>query len=82
MIFEAFISFLVATFMAVAIISRRANKLRNYKTNVCIILGSGGHTTEICEMLRNFTFEKCGKVFVIVGKSDHLSEPFLLNYFK
>lgn len=48
MIFEAFISFLVATFMAVAIISRRANKLRNYKTNVCIILGSGGHTTEIC----------------------------------
>ena len=66
---------------ALTLIYIRAKSSRSVNPQICIILGSGGHTTEMCEILRHFNFHKCHKVTVITGTSDHLSESFFTNYF-
>lgn len=82
MIFQL-LGFAIVFFLAIlALLHKRASHFKKSKTQVCIILGSGGHTTQMCELFRNFDFEKCEKIFVIVGSSDQLSQTFFSNYFK
>ena len=58
----------------------KAKSSQTRKPQTVILLGSGGHTTEMCEMVREFRFNDCEKVFVITGTSDKLSKNFFLNY--
>lgn len=49
---------------------------------VTILLGSGGHTGELCEMLHNFKMEKLSKLNVLIAVTDKTSESFFRNYIK
>ena len=40
---------------------------------VIILLGSGGHTTEMCLLLRKFHFDKVSRTHVIITKTDKSS---------
>ena len=47
---------------------------------IIILLGSGGHTGELCLLLKGFKFDQVSKVFVIVANTDKSSESYFLNF--
>lgn len=69
------IFFVVILLIWIGLKKKHQAESKKFKEKKCvmIILGSGGHTTEMCEMLRNFAFKDCGKVTVVTGDSDSLS---------
>ena len=74
------VAILIAISILLALLKRRAKSKKKDQQTVLILLGSGGHTTEMCELMREFNFKKCAQVYIISGTSDKLSEAFFLNY--
>lgn len=72
----------VATIVAIALkVDWSKRKDKDYY-EVTILLGSGGHTGELCELLHNFKMERLSKLNVLITASDKTSEPFFRNYLK
>lgn len=46
-----------------------------------IVLGSGGHTTEMLDLLENFSFEKVKEIIFVVAESDRTSAAKVTAYF-
>lgn len=53
-------------------INRRALNDPSYY-EITILLGSGGHTGEMCELVRGFQFSKANKINVIIASTDRAS---------
>lgn len=53
-------------------INRKALKDPSYY-EITILLGSGGHTGEMCELVRGFQFNKTSKINIIIASSDRSS---------
>lgn len=76
MIYLALILLLTVTIVIILIgvgLKWKANSNKTASPHICVILGSGGHTTEMCEILRKFWIDKCGRMSVVTATSDHLS---------
>jgi hypothetical protein len=73
---------LVIFLITIAILHKRASKYKKSIPQICLMLGSGGHTTEMYLLFRDFHFDKCANVFVLVGDTDRMSEQYFTNFFK
>ncbi len=62
---------LVLSFIALKVNKKHLNDLNYYE--VTLLLGSGGHTGEMCELLRGFHFNKAQKINVLIGNTDRSS---------
>ena len=49
---------------------------------VTILLGSGGHTGELCQLLNHFKLDKVNRLNVLITTTDKSSEGFFRNYIK
>lgn len=83
-----YIAILAGLVVAVAMVATIALKVDWSKRKdkkyyeVTILLGSGGHTGELCELLHNFKMERLSKLNVLITASDKTSESFFRNYLK
>ena len=60
--------------------SSKSRKRTGDKPILAILLGSGGHTTEMCSFLRNFDFLNVQQIYIISTSTDKLSNSFFLNF--
>lgn len=83
MLYIVIVAGLAAVLAIIAIVAAKVDwskrRDRQYY-EVTILLGSGGHTGELCEMLHNFKMEKLSKLNVLITASDKTSEAFFRNY--
>lgn len=47
-----------------------------------VVLGSGGHTTEMLDMLAKFSFEKVKEIVFIVAETDRTSAAKTVSHFE
>jgi hypothetical protein len=64
---------MAALLITIALLHRRASKYKSSIPQICLILGSGGHTTEMSVLFRGFDFDKCAKICVVIGMTDKMS---------
>lgn len=53
-------------------IDKKALKDPSYY-ELTLFLGSGGHTGEMCELVRGFHFTKANKINILIGSTDKAS---------
>lgn len=85
MVYIVILAGLAAALVVIAIIAMKVdwNKRKDKQYyEVTILLGSGGHTGELCEMLNNFRMERLSKLNVLITATDKTSESFFRNYVK
>lgn len=61
----------ILIFIALKIKSKRIKNPKYYE--ITLLLGSGGHTGEMMELIRGLHFDKVNRVNVLIGKSDRAS---------
>lgn len=85
MLIEIFYVVVILILILLAFIASQVNRqlLGNSRYyELTVFLGSGGHTGEMFEMLKNFDFRKVDKINLLVGHSDRSSEQFFMGSLK
>lgn len=65
------------------IFQRKRDKNRSSNASyfeITVVLGSGGHTGEMCLLLKKFNFVKMNKMNVIITQSDSSSEKYFIKF--
>ena len=52
------------------------------ESHIMVVFGSGGHTTEMLLLLKNFNFMKYGAVTFVIGHSDSFSEDKIKDFYR
>lgn len=85
MVYLVILAGLVAGLVVIAIVAIMVDwnkRIDKQYYEVTILLGSGGHTGELCEMLHNFKMERLSKMNVLITATDKTSESFFRNYIR
>lgn len=71
----AFVLFLFLALYLVRKIDKKAIRDPKYY-ELTILLGSGGHTGEMCELIRGLHFSKSHKINIVISSTDKTSQGF------
>ena len=64
-------------FIVMIVLKAAFKKRENGKRSLMVVLGSGGHTSEMLMMLNKAQFNNYSSVFFVIGKSDRKSKEVL-----
>lgn len=68
--------------LAVLWVGMRLRCKRDQRYEVTIVLGSGGHTGELCHLLGSFDFARAATINVLIANTDRSSQLFFENSIK